>query len=357
MKPLSAGYYVKENKGRGAIIIFMMLLTTFIFLAGNYIESVYYYFYKSCDYFDDLCLVEATAGSENIKIFEEVYADLCKDEELIVQVRSPMGFSGKDFECTMGFEMSSDTIVFNTPEDMKTAFGVFGLDCDLSDVKDRSVVMSSALAKQYGYKKGDRIGEIYTLDAVTDDGSYIWFYVYEDDPQPLRLNVLGRNGLSGNELRQHIAKVVNGRSAKISKGTREVTNNELGPFRYIFLAGISILSVVLSIIVNSVITGQYLKRTYEFGVYRAMGISKKDIYRKCGAELLLMNGIAILIGAFTVVLLTFILNELKYIPEGKYLPYYSGIGLTGFLISDLLVLVPTVLFKGRSMARADVTEF
>ena len=131
----------------------------------------------------------------------------------------------------------------------------------------------------------------------------------------------------------------------------------IGPFKSIFMLASILLSIVLSVIVNSVITGQYIRRTYEFGVYRAIGISRLGIYKKCAAEILSMDMIAILIGGALVLILTFILNEIKFIPEGKYLPYFSSMGLMGFVISNLLVTVPTILLKGHSMSRADVTEF
>ena len=40
-----------------------------------------------------------------------------------------------------------------------------------------------------------------------------------------------------------------------------------------------------------------------------------------------------------------------------YLPYFSKIGLYGVLLSNLMVVIPTMLLKGRKMSRADVTEF
>ena len=87
------------------------------------------------------------------------------------------------------------------------------------------------------------------------------------------------------------------------------------------------------------------------------GISKAGIYKKCTAEILMMDVIAVVVGVILILLLSFLMNELLYIPTGKYLPYYSDIGLKGFLVSNLLVVVPTVLLKGRGMSRADITEF
>ncbi len=44
MKPFSAAYYIAKNKSRAAIIIFMMFLTMCMFLAGNYISSVWWFY-------------------------------------------------------------------------------------------------------------------------------------------------------------------------------------------------------------------------------------------------------------------------------------------------------------------------
>ena len=43
MKPFSALYYVKENKGRSALIVVMFFLTTLLLMGGNFIQSNYYY--------------------------------------------------------------------------------------------------------------------------------------------------------------------------------------------------------------------------------------------------------------------------------------------------------------------------
>ena len=54
MKPFSAIYYIKENKKKSILIIFMLFLTTLIFLAGNYVESVYYFWDRYMDYSDKM---------------------------------------------------------------------------------------------------------------------------------------------------------------------------------------------------------------------------------------------------------------------------------------------------------------
>ncbi|MBE5933960.1 MAG: FtsX-like permease family protein, partial [Lachnospiraceae bacterium] len=106
-----------------------------------------------------------------------------------------------------------------------------------------------------------------------------------------------------------------------------------------------------------VVTGQYMKRIYEFGVYRALGRSKREVKTKVAAEIIGMNVMACAIGIGISSIFTYLINELLYIPTGRYLLYFSDLGIKGFLLCDLLVVIPLVLSKGRMMCKADVTEF
>ncbi len=364
MKPLSALYYIKENKGRSFIIIFMLLLTTFLFIGGNFINSVYYFWDKAMIYSDKLCTVSGVSTDEDYSDFTSFYEDIKKDDNLIVMPRSARGYGGLTWMSTIGFEMGSVSYVFDTPEDLKTAFEELGISCDYSDIKDKSVVMSSALAVQHNLKKGDivdasvddNISGKYTLDAIIDDDSFILFYVIHDEGYVVRANVIGKN-MSGQDLRDYLQGILGDRKGKIEEPIRNEITRQFEPFALIFLAGIALISLILSVVVNSVITGQYIRRTYEFGVYRAIGLSKFEIFRKCASEILTMDIMACFIGAAIMIPLMFILNELIYIPSGKFLPYFSDLGMKGFLLANLMVVIPTIILKGRSMGKADVTEF
>ncbi|MBP5192611.1 MAG: ABC transporter permease [Eubacterium sp.] len=364
MRPFSAIYYIKENKKKSLVIIFMLVLTTLIFLAGNYIDSVYYFWDKNMDYSDELCVISALPTDEDYKEFTEFYNELKKDDKLVVQERTAWGFHGLSWECTMGFEMGTASMVFSSVDDMKTAFDKFGIECDFTDIKEGSVVMSETFAKHYGLKKGDVIDSSldntidghFTLDALIGDDSFMLFYVIPGDEMVLRINVMSPS-MSGHELRDYLTERLGGRKANINSPMRDEIAEQFEPFFYIFFSGIILLSAVLSIIINSVITGQYIRRVYEFGVYRAIGISKGGILRKCASEISVMNLFAVLFGAVIIMTFTFLANELYYIPEGKYLPYFSKIGLIGFLLSNALVVIPTIISKGRGMMKADVTEF
>ena len=366
MRPLSALKYIKENKIRSLIIILMLYFTMLLYMAGNYIDSVYYYWDRDIEYTEKMLVVSALSTDEDYTEFEQLYEKLLNDPLLTVMPRTPYGSQGLPWICTMGFEMGSASMVFDTPEDLKKAFEYFGINADLSDVSDDTVCISTALAAQYGLKKGDVIDSSvvegftgkYTIAALLDDDSFIVFYVMHSDYEgvPVRLNVFG-NGISGNALYDHIMELKGGLKADVTRPAGENIAKNFEPFILIFGVGIVFLTIILSVIVNSVISGQFISRRYEFGVFRAIGISKKAVYGKVAGELIMMDIIATVSGSVFIFLLTFLLNELLYIPKGQYLPYYSDMGMYAFLLSNFLVVIPTIFLKGKSMASIDVTEF
>ena len=357
MKPLSAVYYIKNNKGRAVIIIFMMFLTTFLFLGGNYIRSLWWYWDKAGEYSENIAVASALPTDEDGSDYESFRRDVMADEKLTVLGRTGYGFGGKQWTSTLGFKMGSYSYVFNSVEDMKKAFDILGIECDYSNLKNYSFVMSRAYATNVGMKLGDMIDKTYTLDALIDDDSFLIFYIYEVEPDDFyRLNIMS-DEMTGDELYDYVEKLKAGRKVDISERIMDDVNSEMGVAKIIFLAALVIVSVKLAVTLNSVVTGQYIKRVYEFGVYRALGIPKRHIKRKIRRELLLMDLIAVVSGVAFMLLITFLLNELVYIPKGQYLPYFSVMGVIGVLLSNILVVVPMIFLKGRRMCKADVTEF
>ncbi|MBR0132594.1 MAG: ABC transporter permease [Lachnospiraceae bacterium] len=364
MKSFSALYYIKHNKGRAAVMIFMLFFTTLMFIAGNYVDSLNWYWEKAKDYNDKICMVGLQSSDEDYKDYNEFLSQVKNDEKLICLERTAKGFSGMDWKCTLGWEMGSVNFLFNSPEDLKTAFDCLGIECDFSDIKDNSMVISSAFAKNLGIKKGDvidmrKVSDMegsFTVDAIIEDDSFINFYVYEDSNSLGRVYIMS-DEMEGDELYDYVSGIIGDKKVQLTKRMRNALDSQLAPVFFIFAAANILLSIILAVTANSVITGQYIKRNYEFAVYRAIGIKKSRIRRKCAAEILLMDFIAIIIGVAFTFITEFVLNELYLKPNGMYLPYVSKTAVLNFLISNLLVVLPMVLFKGRQMVRNDITEF
>lgn len=359
MKPFSAGYYIKNNKGRAAIIIFMMFLTTCMLIAGNYVNSLFWYYGKADDYDERVVTVGALTTDTDYADWKSFTDELLKDEKLIVMGRTGRGFPGPSFKTTMGFEMSGPSYVFNSASDMQRVFDLLGIDFNCSGLPDMSLVISKNLAANQGAKEGDLSEDKeFVIRGIVDDGSYINYFLYEEPEGALlgRANIISET-LSGDELYKHIKDICGDRKVKVEGRYVDNADAILQPARLLFYFAILLISVIMAITLNSVVTGQYIRREYEFAVYRALGVSKGRIRRKIASEMLVMDVIAIVIGIAGQSLVTFLLNELLYKPKGQYLEYFSKLGLNAVVIANLLVLVPIVIGKGRKMCRMDVTSF
>ena len=364
MNPLSPIYYIRNNKSRAALIIFMLFFTTLLFIAGNYVASCDWYMEKSIEHSERIALVEYIPADEDWSDYYATLGDIQADPRLHVMERSGRGFGGLGWSSTIGIDLESASYVFNSREDMEAAVKRLGLTVDLSDVKDHSIVISEALARNKGIRLGDTVdGSVdeslqsaFTVDALIKDDTYTTFFLVPDEDNLARFYVLS-DEMEGDALYNYLAEKIGDRRVKLSGRMKDEISNSLAPLHIVMIAGAVLLSVILAITVNSVVNGQYIKRTYEFGVYRALGLSRKTIFRKCAAELLLMDLMAIALGAAVHFLLTFLLNELLYIPKGRYIPYISGLGLICAAVSNLTVIIPMIIAKGHRMGRADVTEF
>ncbi len=364
MNPFSSLYYIRENKGRAAICIFMMVLGTFMFLAGNYVDSMIRCFDRSFGYYDRVVKTNAQTTDEDFQDFESVVKDVKGDPKLDCVRYSALGFPSLSHGTVLGLDLTDTCMVFNSVEDMKKVFDHLGIRADLSRCRNRSVVLTEDLAKNLGLAVGDRLDhsvneyldQEYTVDALVDEPGYAMFYIFENPENLFRLYIFS-DSLQGKELYGYVSDLVGDRKVQVVQSYRDEVMPEMTILYVIFYAMVILVAVVLAVTINSVMTGQYMKRTYEFGVYRALGRGRGAIRCKVAKEVLSMNLIAVLLGASIIFLYTYLVNSLLYEEKGLHLRYFSGIGLLGFLICEGLILIPVILSKGRRMGRADVTEF
>lgn len=363
-KPFSALYYMKENRGRTAICVFMMFLATLMFLAGNFIHSELYTFEKEFAYSDKLVSVSLQSTDEDFRDFADFIEAVKKDDKLEMVMWSSYGFGGMQHGTVLGLEMGGYAYIFNSVEDMKDVFHHLGIDGDFSRCKNKSIIISQDFAKNKGLKIGDTVDQStdrnlngqYTVDAIIDDGSFCTFFIYEDNDSLGRIYIYSES-MEGEALYEYVNKLAGDRKVKVSEPERSAVLPQFYIFYVLFYLLDILIAVVLAVTINSVVTGQYLKRTYEFGVYKALGRGKKDIYKKVAAEVLSMNLIACLTGFAAMFLFTYLINELVYKQIGLHLLYASQIGALGFVLCDILIVIPLILSKGRLMSKADVTEF
>lgn len=363
-KPFSAFYYMRENRGRTGLCIFMMFLASFVFLAGNYIHSTVNTFEREFEYSDQLVIVSLQSTDEEFKDFADFTKTVEEDDKLKQVMSSAQGFSGLKHGTVLGLEMGSWSYVFNSVRDMQEVFAHLGIEGDFSKCKNKSMVISRDLAKDRGIKLGDKLDhsfdqnldEEYSVDAIIDDRSFCTFFIYEDNDN-LGRSYIYSDTMEGEELYNYVKRLAGDKKVQIAESERDITLPQLSIFNVLFYAIDILIAIVLAVTINSVVTGQYMKRSYEFGIYRALGRSRGEVKAKVAAEVLSMNFIASLVGFGVVFLFTYLMNELVYRQKGLYLLYSSQIGLIGFMICDILIVLPLILSKGRLMSKADVTEF
>lgn len=362
--PFSALYYVKENRGKVAITIIMFFFATLIFLGGNYIASTIDTFEPYTEFTDKLILIGYESSDTDGKDYAEFQELVKADDNLKCLYRTGRGTPSFSHKSVLGITIGNGSLAFNSVQDMEEAFRVLGIQGDLSACKNGSVVMSEMYAKAIGVELGqtlDRSFESalegsYTVDALVDGDSYVCFYVIEDNDNLSRMYVYS-DTMEGNELRDYIQNLMGDRKVHMARDFRLDLAEEMNVFLYLFYLTIVLVGIVLAVTVNSVVSGQYLKRTFEFAVYRAIGKTKGEIRRKIAGEMVVMDLLGMAAGILTSLLFTYLLNELYYRKNGLYLLYCSKLGVIGMVVCNLMILVPIIISKGRRMSKADVTEF
>lgn len=364
IKPFSALYYMKKNRGRAGICVFMMFLASLMFLAGNYIYSTIYTFEKEFGYSDKLVEVSLQSTDEEFRDFADFVKVVEGDDKLEMVMSSARGFGAMQHGTVLGLPMGGWSYAFNSVQDMQKVFDHLGIEGDFSKCRHKSMVISQDFAKDRGIKLGDTVDhsfdtsldEEYTIDAIIDDESFCTFYVYEDDDSLGRLYIYS-DTMEGEKLYDYVRDLAGDRDVQVVESERNLVLPQFYVFYVLFYAIDILIAIVLAVTINSVVTGQYLKRTYEFGIYTAIGRSRGEVKAKVAAEVLSMNLIACLMGFVAIFLFTYLMNELVYQQTGQYLLYLSKMGVIGFVICDILIIFPLILSKGRLMSKADVTEF
>ena len=364
MNPFSSLYYMRENKGRATLCIFMMFLGTLMLLAGNYVDSMIRTFNRSFEYFDGVVEVNVQTTDEDFKDFEAFVEDVKADPKLDYVRYSALGFPSLPHGTVLGLEVYDTCMIFNSVEDAKKVFDHLGIKADLSGCGGRSVILTEDFAKNRGLKLGDVLDKSdnvhleweIKVNSLVDEPGYAMFYIF-DNPENLYRLYIFSDSMQGSELYDYVRDLAGDRNVQVLRPYRDEVMPEMTILYVIFYAMVVLVAVVLAVTINSVMTGQYMKRTYEFGVYRALGRSRREIRHKVAKEVLAMNLIAVLVGAAIIMLYTYLANSLIYEEKGLHLQYFSGIGLLGFLLCEVLILVPVILSKGRRMGKADVTGF
>lgn len=362
MNPLSGRYYVTHNKGRVLILVIMTVLASFSFLMGNFVESCTCVFDKSNKFNDKLCIIEGAPDS--IEDFNGLRQSLVDDSSIEFIDYTGYGYFGLEFKNVLGIMMSGSSYSFFSVEDCKTIFDHIGINVDLSNVKDGDIILSDNIASQYNLKEGDIVdknveeafgNDSHRLSAISEDSSYMTYYITSDGPVG-RYMVFSKT-MEGDELYNYVRNLVGDLNVRVIPQQRAIITQSLSIFNIVFYLLCILIGTILAVTVNSVTTGQYLKRMYEFGVYNALGIKRSKICLKIVSEIMIINAISLVSGFILMEGFTYLINELYYHSHGYHLVYSSIQGLSGLLLCEILILIPMIISKCKMAIKSDVTLY
>jgi len=365
MKPFSPLYFIKENKARCAVLIGMIFLSFAVYLAGLYVMNVVTSFEEfGAELYESSAFIGLKARDEaSMQGYEDAAEDVRNEEN--VQLLELGWGNYFNVESIMSFTVGYQSLTFLNREDVKLFCEVNGIACDVSKLGSRSVIMSERMANNLGLKLGDiltpeefsGISEEFTLDVITDQKTYASYFLEEGGQVGNYLVV--NTGKSKQDYEAYLEQLK--ANYPVTIHDYEVDMRDVDrTFSFlpkIYIAVLVLVAIIMAVTVNAVFVGVYQGRTFEFAVYRAIGMGKRKITGKIVGELLWMEGIALVGGGVFFFLGVYLFNHLVLYPAGKYLDYFNNIALVGLAICNVIILVPLMITRCRQMHRADICEY
>ena len=365
MSPLSAIYYIKQNRMRCTLLIFMFILSYVAYLGGLYITNIRTTFDFELERWEHVATVYPLDDDVDFAEFEKM-GEILSEEEGITVLQA--GVVGSLFtKSIMGFDNMYTGFSFCSVEDFKTYCRVVGIECDFDALKEGSLIMSSFAANNRGMKVGDELKENenefapsgYTLDAIVEADGYCYYYIDNGKHGTNKGYIVLADGMSDAEFNQYVQNIREERKVGIvtHQSLGENLDRQLNSMNYIYMFIVVMLAIVMAVTINAAFVGMYQHRQAEFAVYQAIGIGKKRIVGKILGELVLMDCIGLVVGGAMLILGIYLMNQLVLIPQGMMLFYYHPLALGGMLFCNMLVLVPLLVSRSRQLLKADVCEY
>lgn len=374
MRPFSSMMYLLRNIKRSTAIMLVLSLVTVCFLAGMYINSPLYTALIELERPNAYLMVKSKSGNNDLldKYYEFVdHADDYKNSEIdtIINVYE----SGFEYTSSMTFNMQSISIFFESNDDLqlyRTRTDAYPEDFEL---KEGEAVVSEMLAKNWGVKVGDVLDEDFDnlwisgaplKIAHISKGEGIFFYAVDPNySNNSTLMYLRSEGVSDEEA----SRAINELTSKIRNDHPEVSfiqreeysrefKDSLSFMVFILYFIVALVSLVIAITINALFAAAYDKRKYEFSVYKALGFSNLKIFGKVAGEVLIINAAALVVGGICCSIALMMLQSVLE-PKGMGFVRFSPEGMLAMIISDLLVVIPVILFNWKRVRKYDVTVF
>lgn len=363
MKPFSPLYFIKENKSRCILLMFMIFLGWGVYLGGLYASNPYDNWKLPIAMYDEMALISPSDTEEENDLEYNLFCEMLRDNDNVTVL--PLGQEGGfNWKTIMGFESGYFSFTFSNVEDFKIFCHYMNIDCDYSNLKNGSMIMSQRFANNQKLNIGDMIDkdfaenilDAYTLDALTNEDGYTLYFI-NDKPEDFPSSLVFGNGITGNELYELIYNTQKEHQVFVHDTLKSRLKEQFETFNMIYYFIILFLSLILAVTINAAFVGMYQRRNFEFAVYRAIGIPKWQIVGKLVGELLWMDFISLVIGGGIFFLGLYLFNNLMLYPAGLYLRYFHPTALFGLVLCNVTILLPLIATRCRQILKADICEY
>ncbi|MBR3760491.1 MAG: hypothetical protein IKK47_05850 [Ruminococcus sp.] len=363
MKPLSPLYFIKQNKTRCILLMFMIFLSFGAYLGGLYIYTPQENWDYACSLNDKFIEVYMGYNDENAKNYNAFRDEMKKRDDVIVIETG--WYNQIERKTIMGFTDGSLCSTFRTVDDFKTFCEQLDIKCNFDNVKEHTVVLSRLMADTKGYKVGDVISPDddendfyydFTIAGITNEPGYTQYYIGSEEENGYEMIILGK-GISKEEVLKHAQTLAEKYPVHIEIPLREDIYDTYCIFNTIFIIVVIFLALILSVTVNAVFVGMYQRREFEFAVYRAIGISKKQIIKKICGEILCMDAIVLTLGGIIFFIGLYLFNHLVLFPNGLYIVYYAPVAIIALILCNVMTVVPLIITRTRKLLKTNVCDY
>lgn len=368
IRPFSAWRYILNNKARAMALILMMMFITVSFTCGMYVDNAPEIFRISTDFSDQYVLIyRSVYNTESNKQFKDCMEELPEYLGEGEYERLNVGLLYCEFQSIMEFNCNMESFVFESEEDFETFKSCTTLVPEDLKLKDCEIAMSEYLANNGGYKVGQPLNaeEDLVLTQTVSSWKGVRAYAVERNVGDCAL-IINREGVRDHEREKRTAETLSALSEKLSSKYPLLSFDTPSRYMdsckadfefmyYIFGAASLLLDIVLLVTINAAFTAAYDKRKHEFAIYKAMGFTRGQIFRKVASEVLLLNAFAILIGAIVNAGVILVCNQLMW-SQGQCFYRISKFAVVATIISEAVLLVCIILLNWLKTRKYEVTE-
>ena len=363
-RSFSAWTYIRNNVARSLVLMLMMSFITVVFIGGMYVENPIETFRVSKNESDRYILVSLRGNnSESIdeyrELYEEIEAQLPENLNTVLNVNAVY----YDFDSIMFFNCQMQGLYFVSAEDLELFKERTHLIPEDLVLNDKEVALSEQLANNEGLSIGDPVNTKKTIHfAKTFKGEGMRAYGVVDVPYTNNLLILGNSSECDEKLEADIHRTVQELSVKYPHCKFETASSyvgeveaEMGFMYFVFAVVVVLVAIVLLVTINAVFTAAYDKRKHEFAIYKALGYTRGQIFRKVASEVLILNAGAFVLGMIVNTGVILAVNQCMW-GEGQRFYRVTSSAVVGTLISEVVVITTIILLNWRKVRKCEVTE-